>query len=122
MLFFVQGIVMTLDPLSPSQVHKLFDVHSGDFVNVDVIAPGIDHAVTARRYGEVQIWNLESGKLESSTTVGLEVTAMAASPFARLVVVGTITGHLFYIDVTKATRPRIIDRVNQHMGPVKQIV
>ena len=112
---------MTLDPLSATQVHKLFDVHSGDFVNVDVIAPGIDHAVTARRFGEIQVWNLESGRLESSISVGLEITAMAASPFARLVVVGTDTGHLFYLDVTKASRPRIVERVHQHNGPVKQI-
>ena len=111
-----------IDPLDFSKVQRLFDVHCGKFIAVDVIAPGVDYCVTARENGELQIWNLETSRLEGSLSVGLPVTSMATSPFASLIAVGTESGHLFYVDATKISQPRIIERVHMHNGHIRQIV
>ena len=119
---FFQGSIHVVDPHDFNKVNRLFDVHCGKFVAVDVIAPGIDHCVTARENGELQFWNIDNSKLESSLSVGLVITAMAASPFGSVVAVGTETGHLFYVEATKISQPRIIDRIHMHSGPIRQIV
>lgn len=119
----IQGSIHLASPQNLSADPKLLlDIHCGAFVAVDVIAPGTEHCVTARKNGELQVWSIDTSLLEGAITLGMPITAMSASPFGHLVVVGTDSGHMFYVDVTKPKSPRIIRRVHMHSGPVKQIV
>ena len=50
--------------------------------------------------GDVQVWNTENGNLLRTYQLGCCITSMCSSPTIHLIVVGTNTGHVIFIDAT----------------------
>ena len=48
----------------------------------------------------MQIWNTESGNLLCTYQLACRITSMCCSPTVHLIVVGTNTGHLIFIDAS----------------------
>ena len=61
------------DPEKPGELVPVMDIHYGPVVAIDVLAPGTDSAVTVREDGEVQVWDLQTAKLQSAIPVCYQV-------------------------------------------------
>lgn len=55
---------------------SLFDIHHGEYVGVDSLVPGLELCVTVREDGELQIWNMTTGKQVSAMPIGLQVNSV----------------------------------------------
>ncbi|XP_064629915.1 cilia- and flagella-associated protein 43-like isoform X2 [Lineus longissimus] len=114
-----KGTIHLYDPKSPDNAKEFVDVHHGNFVASGFLCPGTETVVTVREDGEVQAWDIESGKLLSTIPIGLHATALVCCPVSNIVAVGSGAGHIYYIDFTKVDQPRIVKRMRVHAGPIK---
>ncbi|KAK2163683.1 hypothetical protein LSH36_75g07025 [Paralvinella palmiformis] len=73
---------------------------------------------SAKKDGEVQVWRMENAELISAFNIGQEACCLVSSPLTHLTVVGTETGHIYFVDLTKLENPRIIHRIHMHTGPI----
>lgn len=116
-----QGSVHMYDITNPTSIEPLFESHCGNFVGVAVLSPGTSHCVSAREDGAVQIWNMEDSRLIGSCMIGVPVSCMASSPSSSLAVVSSLTGHLFFVDVSNPEKPRVIERLHVHQNAILEL-
>ncbi|XP_077865529.1 LOW QUALITY PROTEIN: cilia- and flagella-associated protein 43-like [Saccoglossus kowalevskii] len=117
-----KGSIHLYDPNNPGAADLLFDHHHGNFVGVDVLAPGNQHCVTVREDGEVQVWSLDKPELVSSIAIAKSASSIACSPSSRTVAIGTLTGHVYFVEFSNVDNPRIITRLHIHHNPVSHLV
>ena len=46
---------------------------------------------------------------------------MQCSPSSSTVAIGTLTGHIYFVEITNVEKPRLIYRSHFHNGPVLQL-
>ena len=76
---------------------------------------------TVRENGEVQVWSLSDGKLVGSMSLGIEATALAASPVAPIIIAGTVSGFLLVIDLSDPEQGRIIHQTRAYNSWVTRL-
>ena len=77
---------------------------------------------TVRDTGEIQVWTLADGLLAGSLNLGVEPTAMASSPVAPFIIVGTVSGFLLFVDLSDPEHGRIVHRSRAYNSSVSRIV
>ena len=113
------GAVYLYDELDKdNQLTTLFDDHFGEIVAMDCLQQGNDYVVTCRKNGCVQVWSVASSTLVSQIGLQLETSSMACSPSSSLVVIGTTSGHVYFIETATIDNPRILSCLLLHKGPV----
>ena len=51
-----------------------------------------------------------------------QASCLASSPSSHTVAVGTLTGHVFLLDLSNLENPRVVQRLHMHQSPVQQLV
>ncbi|XP_063261434.1 cilia- and flagella-associated protein 43 isoform X2 [Prinia subflava] len=113
-----QGTVYSYRPDHSGEAVKLLDTSSSCFLAADFLTPGNNYCVSVTVSGEVQVWALEDGTLLSKLNLGIEATSMACCPSSNSAAVGTQTGQICFLDVTRAEAPRVIHRTFLSKLPV----
>ncbi|XP_010283130.1 PREDICTED: WD repeat-containing protein 96, partial [Phaethon lepturus] len=113
-----QGTVYTYKPAHSGEAVKLLDTCSSCFLAADFLTPGNKYCVSVTISGEVQVWFLEDGTCLSKLNLDIEATAMACCPSSSSVSVGTKSGQIYFLDVTKAEAPRVVHRIFLSKFPV----
>ncbi|OWK62341.1 Cilia- and flagella-associated protein 43 [Lonchura striata] len=113
-----QGTVYSYRPAHSGEAVKLLDTSSSCFLAADFLTPGNNYCVSVTISGEVQVWSLEDGTFLSKLNLGIEATSMACCPSSNSVAVGTQTGQICFLDVTKAEVPRVVHRTFLSKLPV----
>ncbi|XP_072787334.1 cilia- and flagella-associated protein 43 isoform X5 [Taeniopygia guttata] len=113
-----QGTVYSYRPAHSGEAVKLLDTSSSCFLAADFLTPGNSYCVSVTISGEVQVWSLEDGTFLSKLNLGIEATSMACCPSSNSVAVGTQTGQIYFLDVTKAEAPRVVHRTFLSKLPV----
>lgn len=70
----------------------------------------------------MQVWSLADGLLAGSMNLGIEPTALASSPVAPAIIVGTAQGFVLVVDLSDPDRGRIIHRTRAYNSAVTRIV
>ncbi|XP_033633066.1 cilia- and flagella-associated protein 43-like isoform X1 [Asterias rubens] len=117
-----KGCLYLYDYTNPGTAQPLIDTHNGDFIAVAMMAPGTQHCVSVRDNGEVQVWSMEDNKLACSLSLKKPASCLASSPSSHTVAVGTLTGHVFLLDLSNLENPRVVQRLHMHQSPVQQLV
>ncbi|XP_072177751.1 cilia- and flagella-associated protein 43-like [Diadema setosum] len=116
-----QGSVYTYDHLNQDTPQPLVDTHHGNFLGIAIMAPGTTHCVTVRENGEVQIWSLQDNQLIGSMSIGTPASCIAASPSSSTIAVGTLSGHICYVDASRLEQPRLVKKSHVHRMPVNHL-
>ncbi|CAB3997164.1 cilia- and flagella-associated 43-like [Paramuricea clavata] len=101
-----------------NQLTKLFDDHFGKLVAIDCLEQGNDYVATCRDNGCVQIWCTRTSKLISQIVLQHETSSMACSPSSSIIVIGTTSGYVYFVETTTVENPRILSCILLHKGPV----
>ncbi|XP_067656775.1 cilia- and flagella-associated protein 43-like isoform X1 [Haliotis asinina] len=116
-----KGSIHLYEAGTPASLYLLRDFHHGQFIAVSAMATGSETFVSIREDGEVQVWNVTSGQLMSSISIGAQATALACSPLAHIALVGSMTGHIYCVDLTDVEKLRIVHRFRIYGGPVTHL-
>ncbi|KAJ7376946.1 Cilia- and flagella-associated protein 43 [Desmophyllum pertusum] len=106
---------------SEGSVTELFDVHNADFVGVDCLTAGTQYCVSCKADGLLQVWDIQTSKLVSKINLDCQASCMQCSPSSSTVAVGSLTGHVYFVEMTDVEKPRLIYRSHLHHGPVLQL-
>ncbi|XP_077991965.1 cilia- and flagella-associated protein 43-like [Glandiceps talaboti] len=117
-----KGAVHIYDHSNPGSAELLFDHHHGNFLGVDVLAPGNQYCVTVRNDGEVQVWTMDKPQLVSHLSIAKQASSIACSPSSKTVAIGTMSGDVYIIEFTNIDNPRIIQHLLVHRSPVLHLV
>ncbi|XP_071090035.1 cilia- and flagella-associated protein 43-like isoform X1 [Haliotis cracherodii] len=115
------GSIHLYDSGLPESLFLLRDFHHGQIIAVSAMATGSETFVSVREDGEVQVWKVDNGKLLSSVNLGAQATALACSPLAHIALVGTLTGHIFCVDLADIGKLRVVHRFRMYGGPVSHL-
>ncbi|XP_041476459.1 cilia- and flagella-associated protein 43-like isoform X2 [Lytechinus variegatus] len=116
-----KGSIHMYDHTNPGTAEPVVESHFGNFVGVSVLAPGTTHCVSVRVNGEVQIWSLEDSRVIGSVSVNTTASCIAASPSSSTVAVGTLSGHICFVDASRMEQPRVVKKHHVHRMPVNHI-
>ncbi|XP_064418936.1 cilia- and flagella-associated protein 43 [Latimeria chalumnae] len=116
-----KGSVHIYEPSQPKVASCTVDACFGNYVSVALLAPGDKYCVTAKELGDVQVLSLEDGAIISTLHLGTQATSLACCPLAHCAAVGTASGHIYFIDLTKIEKPRIVQRAFLYKTPVQYL-
>ncbi|XP_055758385.1 cilia- and flagella-associated protein 43 isoform X1 [Salvelinus fontinalis] len=104
------------------KVVKVLDVLSGDFVAAASLYTDNNLCVSVRDSGELQLWSLDAGFCIGSISLQVKVTSLACCPIAQYVAVGTVSGHVLFIELTREQQPRLVHSVHLYYTPVDHLL
>ncbi|XP_072534295.1 cilia- and flagella-associated protein 43 isoform X2 [Salminus brasiliensis] len=122
LLSSITGRIYRYKPGLADKVVKVLDVRCGDFVAAAPLRTENNTCVSVRRSGELQLWSLDAGLCIASLSLQTNVTSLACCPIAQYVAVGTVTGHVLFVELTKKEKPRLVHRVHLYHMPVNHLV
>ncbi|KAF4090507.1 hypothetical protein AMELA_G00052090 [Ameiurus melas] len=116
------GRIYKYNPGLKNEVVKILDVLCGDFIAAAPVYTEQNLCVSVRESGELQLWSLENGECIASVSLQTNVTCLACCPIAQYVAVGAVTGHVLFVDLTRAQKPRLVHTVHLYHVPVEHLV
>ncbi|CAF0937184.1 unnamed protein product [Adineta ricciae] len=116
-----QGIDM-IDLLTQEQRPvALVPVSLGKIVDVAILSPASELAVTVRDTGALEAWSMADGTRKYSTKIDNQsISHIAANPVLPLIVVTTITGYFYFFEVDTHGF-RLLHRIRVHSNDVRCI-
>ncbi|XP_073507260.1 cilia- and flagella-associated protein 43 isoform X2 [Phyllobates terribilis] len=97
---------------------KIINTCSDDITVADFLTNGNKYCLSVGRSGQVHFWSLEDGANISSLSINTQATCMACCPSSHYAVIGSSTGHIFFVDAVKIKAPQIIARKRLYHVPV----
>ncbi len=95
------------------------DFDQGQTVALANLNPFGKNFLVLKESGCLQTWCLKNNEIINRMRLGVQCSAISAHSKMPLVVVGTVTGQLIFIDMTNEKEPRVIENVRVHEGCVK---
>ncbi|XP_062851720.1 cilia- and flagella-associated protein 43 [Trichomycterus rosablanca] len=121
LLFSTSGSIYKYKPGLTDKVVKIMDMLCGDFVTAAPLHTDNNLCVSIRESGELQIWSLDEGLCVASITLKTKVSSMVCCPIAQYVAVGTVTGHVLFVDLSRVEQPRLVHKVHLYHVPVDHL-
>ncbi|XP_022540288.2 cilia- and flagella-associated protein 43 isoform X1 [Astyanax mexicanus] len=116
------GCIYRYKPGLADKPVKVLDVLNGDFVAAAPLYTENNICVSVRESGELQLWSLDAGICIASISLQTNVTSLACCPIAQYVAVGTVTGHVLFVELTRKEEPRLVHSVHLYQVPVSHLV
>ncbi|KAJ1140683.1 hypothetical protein NDU88_007031 [Pleurodeles waltl] len=116
-----KGSLYLYDLMNPKNVSQILSEYHRDVLSADFLVPGDNYCVTVGSSGILQVWSVEDGTNISTFCLNTQVTAMACCPSSHCAAVGSVTGHVYFIDITRVEAPRLIHRVLLSNSPVQHL-
>ncbi|KAM9848027.1 cilia- and flagella-associated protein 43 [Aulostomus maculatus] len=115
------GQIYTLHPTHSEDVVKILDVGSSNFVAAAFLQSDQSICVSVRETGDLQLWSAE-GICLSSLSLQAEVTSLACCPIVPYAAVGTASGNVLWIDLSREQQPRLVHQAHLYDGPVNHLI
>ncbi|KAK1791764.1 hypothetical protein P4O66_013741 [Electrophorus voltai] len=122
LLFSITGCIYRYNPGLTDKAVKILDVLCGDFVSAAPLYTEKDVCVSVRECGELQLWSLNTGFCIASISLQRNVTSLACCPIANYVAVGTVSGHVLFVELTRKQQPRLVHEIHLYHVPVDHLV
>ncbi|XP_017552052.1 cilia- and flagella-associated protein 43 isoform X1 [Pygocentrus nattereri] len=116
------GRIYRFKPGLTDKFVKVLDVLCGDFVAAAPSYTENNICVSVRECGELQLWSLDAGHCIASMSLQINVTSLACCPIAQYVAVGTVTGHVLFVEFTRKEQLRLVHRIHLYHVPVDHLV
>ncbi|KAM3862960.1 cilia- and flagella-associated protein 43-like [Diretmus argenteus] len=114
------GQIYTYKPSRSEKMVKVLDVLSGNFVAGAVLHTDKNICVSVSDSGELQLWSID-GFCIGSLSLRAKVTSLACCPVAQYAAVGTVSGHVLFIDLFRKQQPRLVHKIHLYRGPVDHL-
>ncbi|TRY55422.1 hypothetical protein DNTS_034432 [Danionella cerebrum] len=116
------GHVYRFNPSLKEKPVKVLDVLCGDLVAVAPLLMDNSICLSIREAGDLQLWALDDGLCVGSISLQTHVTSMACCLVAQYVVIGTVTGHLLFVELTTIQKPRLVHKVQLYHVSIDHLV
>ncbi|KAM4607453.1 cilia- and flagella-associated protein 43 [Polymixia lowei] len=114
------GQMYRYKPSEAENIVKVLDTLSGNFVTGASLHTDDNICVSVRDSGELQLWSTD-GFCIGSLSLKTEVTGLACCPIAKYAAVGTVSGHVLFIELIEKQQPRLVHKVHLYHGPVEHL-
>ncbi|KAK0146922.1 Cilia- and flagella-associated protein 43 [Merluccius polli] len=115
------GQIYRHQPLQSGEVDHILDVLTGDFVAAASMCGGQDAIVSVRGFGELQRWSAD-GVLTGSLSLQTQVSCLACCPASHYAAIGTVSGHVLFVDLSGEGCPRLVHKTRLSRRPVDRLV
>ncbi|XP_029926952.1 cilia- and flagella-associated protein 43 [Myripristis murdjan] len=119
--FSNMGQICICKPAQSEKMVKVLDILSGNFVAGALLHTKENICVSVRDSGELQLWSAD-GFCIGSLRLQAEVTSLACCPVAHYAAVGTVSGHVLFIDLIREQQPRLVHKAHLYSRPVDHLV
>lgn len=116
-----KGSLYLYDLMDPQNVSQILSEYHSDVLSADFLVPGDNYCVTVGSSGLLQVWSVVDGTNTSTLHLNTQATAMACCPSSHCAAVGSVTGHVYFVDITRVGAPRLIHRVLLSNSPVQHL-
>ncbi|XP_021355562.1 cilia- and flagella-associated protein 43-like isoform X2 [Mizuhopecten yessoensis] len=116
-----KGSLFLYEPGAPESMRQLKDTHYGNYMGMSCLS-GNEYIASVREDGEVQVWSVDKGFLQTSISVGLQAMCIACSPMVKVAAVGAGNGTIYFIDLSNFEEPRMVSSVRMFEGPITHLV
>ncbi|KAM3925380.1 cilia- and flagella-associated protein 43 [Leptodactylus fuscus] len=113
-----KGSVYIYNYKQPGDPIQILNACNGEITAAGFLTNGNKSCWSVGRSGRVQFWSLEDGANISSLNLDIETTCVASCPSSHYAVIGTSTGHIYFVDAVKVKASRIIARKRLYHVPV----
>ncbi|XP_056430962.1 cilia- and flagella-associated protein 43 isoform X2 [Hyla sarda] len=97
---------------------QILNTCNDELTAADFLTNGSKYCLSVGQSGEVQFWSLEDGANISSLNIDTQASCLACCPSSHYAVIGSSSGHIFFVDAVKVKDPRIIARKRLYHVPV----
>ncbi|KAF0027582.1 hypothetical protein F2P81_020323 [Scophthalmus maximus] len=115
------GQIYVLNPTRTNKIVKVLDVLCGKFAAAAWARTDKNICVSVRDSGELQLWSVDGMRL-GSVSLQAEVTSLACCPIAQYAAVGTTSGNVLFVDLSREQEPRLVHQVHLCNTPVDHLV
>ncbi|XP_059155950.1 cilia- and flagella-associated protein 43-like [Physella acuta] len=118
----VEGLIQVMNCGDLSSVVTIASLHQGNIVGVGGLSVGSDCCVCLRQDGYVQVWKTSDGTFMGEVATNEPGSTLACCPIAHYAAVGTESGNVYIVDLTKPTNPRVILNQRLFKSPITRLV
>ncbi|CAN2390323.1 hypothetical protein PRIEUP_LOCUS359, partial [Pristimantis euphronides] len=97
---------------------QVLNTCNDELIAAEFLTNGNKYSLSVGRSGGLHFWSSEDGVSISSLKMDVQATCMACCPSSHYAVIGSSSGHLFFVDAVKIKAPRIIARKRLYHVPV----
>ncbi|XP_069827504.1 cilia- and flagella-associated protein 43 isoform X2 [Dendropsophus ebraccatus] len=97
---------------------QILNTCNDELIAADFLTNGNKYCLSVGRSGGVQFWSLEDGANISSLHINAQASCLACCPSSHYAVIGSTSGHIFFVDAVKVKTPRIIAKKRLYHVPV----
>lgn len=116
-----KGSLFLYEAGAPESMRELKNIHYGNYMGMSCLS-GSEYIASVREDGEVQLWSIDKGFLQSSVSIGFQAQCIACSPMVKVAAVGAGNGFLYILDFTNIEQPRIVSSVRLFEMPITHLV
>uniref|UniRef100_A0A8C5N2I0 Cilia- and flagella-associated protein 43 n=1 Tax=Leptobrachium leishanense TaxID=445787 RepID=A0A8C5N2I0_9ANUR len=116
-----KGSLWIYNTNQPEETRRILSIDNEDLLNADFLISGNKYYLSIGMSGELQIWSVEDGTSLGSLNLNIQATCMACCPSSHYAAIGSSSGHVYFIDVSRVQNPRVVHRSTLHHVPVKHL-
>ncbi|XP_033756153.1 cilia- and flagella-associated protein 43-like [Pecten maximus] len=116
-----KGSLFLYEAGAPESMRQLKNIHYGNYMGMSCMS-GNEYIASVREDGEVQLWSIDKGFLQSSVSIGFQAQCIACSPMVRVAAVGAGNGFIYFLDFTDIEQPRVVSSVRLFEMPITHLV
>ncbi|GFU45484.1 cilia- and flagella-associated protein 43 [Nephila pilipes] len=112
---------VSLYELVTLELHEVLRADCAGEIGLCVIEPLSQYCVIAKKTGCLHIFRIANGALMSAIQLDEDITSMTSSPLCSLVLIGSNSGFLHFLDVTDPKHPKVVHCVRPYEAPVEHV-
>ncbi|GFY34879.1 cilia- and flagella-associated protein 43 [Trichonephila clavipes] len=112
---------VSLYELVSLELHEVLRADCAGEIGLCVIEPLSQYCVVAKKTGCLHVFRIANGALMSAIQLDEDITSMASSPLCSLVLIGSNSGFLHFLDVTDPKHPKVVHCVRPYEAPVEHV-
>ncbi|KAF8764014.1 Cilia- and flagella-associated protein 43 like protein [Argiope bruennichi] len=102
-------------------LHEVLRSDCAGEIGICIIEPLSQYCLVAKKTGCLHIFRIANGSLMSAIQIDEDITSIASSPLCSLVLIGSNSGFLHFLDVTYPKHPKVVHCVRPYEAPIEHV-
>ncbi|GBM56748.1 Cilia- and flagella-associated protein 43 [Araneus ventricosus] len=103
------------------ELHEVLRSDCAGEIGICFIEPFSQYCLVAKKTGCLHIFRIANGSLMSAIQLDEDITSIASSPLCSLVLIGSNSGFLHFLDATDPKHPKVVHCVRPYEAPVEHV-
>ncbi|CAF0746511.1 unnamed protein product [Brachionus calyciflorus] len=103
------------------RLELIINYDAGRIVGISSVNPQTENFLVLKEFGTIQVWNVKKRQIVNRLHLKKECSYLATHPHMPLAVVGTVDGHLIFVDFSNYLYPKTLENISLHSKQVKRL-